>query len=141
VTPQPSSYCSRDAATLQPSSIVFFIPFSFLFVASRNDTKMDPSKYQQLQTATIEAKDNMLRAKATLDEVTLTLNRTKASLKESLSLEEQEHVQVTDTHLPELLERRIAAEDDYETWKQRYETNQKYLTVLEEKFNKEKGGC
>ncbi|NJL18567.1 MAG: hypothetical protein HC938_16805 [Nitrospira sp.] len=40
---------------------------------------------------TDEAKANMLRSKATFDEVTQTLNHTKAALKESLTLDEQKN--------------------------------------------------
>lgn len=96
---------------------------------------MDQKKYQQLEAATDEAREHMLRAKATLDQVTLTLNRTKAALKE-LSPEEQEIIKVNDTSLPELVERSIVAKDEYETWKKRHDMNQKYLTVLGEKLTK-----
>ncbi|NJL18566.1 MAG: hypothetical protein HC938_16800 [Nitrospira sp.] len=46
-------------------------------------------------------------------------------------------MQVNDTNLPKLLAQCMAAQDEYETWKKRYETNQEYLTVLGEKLKKE----
>jgi hypothetical protein len=69
---------------------LFFI-FLICHTEKRYKGTTDHQKYQQLQAATDEAKANMLRSKATFDEVTQTLNHTKAALKESLTLDEQKN--------------------------------------------------
>lgn len=86
-------------------------------------------KISKLQSAAESAKLNWLESKKQLDGVEEMLRDEKEKLK-SLSEEEQNSIQVNTTKLPELLELRISLQHDSETWKKRFETNQKYLDKL-----------
>mmetsp|Transcript_16909 Transcript_16909/g.32019 ORF Transcript_16909/g.32019 Transcript_16909/m.32019 type:complete len:101 (-) Transcript_16909:2036-2338(-) len=91
-------------------------------------------KVQKLQLATDEAKDYMMKTKASFDDSLRRLNAAKEALR-AMDQEDQERIQVNDTKLPELLDLHRMATEEYQDAKCRYETNLRYLTILKEKLN------
>ena len=90
------------------------------------------AKIAKLQTATDEAESELKSAQAALEDSETRLDAAKQLLKQ-LDPEEQMKIQVNDTKLPELLELHALAKDRYETAKGRFETNQRYLKMFQEK--------
>jgi hypothetical protein len=91
-------------------------------------------KIQKLQQATDEAKNNMMKSKASFDDSLRRLNAAKEALR-AMDQEDQERIQVNDTKLPELLDLHRMATEEYQDSKCRYETNLRYLSLLKEKLN------
>mmetsp|Transcript_30154 Transcript_30154/g.44672 ORF Transcript_30154/g.44672 Transcript_30154/m.44672 type:complete len:101 (-) Transcript_30154:210-512(-) len=86
-------------------------------------------KIAKLEAATGEAQTEMNRLKDKFDEAIKNLDEAKDLLR-NLDAETQKNVQITDTEIPELLESKAQAQDEYETAKTRYETNARYLRVF-----------
>eukprot|EP00977_Amphora_coffeiformis_P014758 scaffold4223_cov189-Amphora_coffeaeformis.AAC.18 len=92
----------------------------------------DDKKITKLEVATQEAHALMEQHHAALEDATQRLTAAKALLRQ-LDPAEQAKIQVNDTKLPELLSLQALAQEQYETSRKRFETNQKYLITMKEK--------
>lgn len=91
------------------------------------------AKLSQLKKATSEAEAEMLKAKEALEDSQRRLDAAKELLK-NMDPEDQKKIMVNDTKLPELLELLSIARQAYLDSKARYETNGKYVKIIEEKL-------
>lgn len=89
-------------------------------------------KVKQLEEATTAAQAALDEKEPNLAAASDALDKAKAKLKE-LSPKAQQTLQVNDTELPELITAKMAAQEEYDEAKKRYETNQKYLLIFREK--------
>ena len=91
-------------------------------------------KVQKLDEATSVARHAMQEAETRLESATVALDECKAKLR-SLDPAAQQTLQVNDTELPELIDKKMAAQEEYLGAKQRFETNQRYLIAIRTKIN------
>ncbi|KAL9181148.1 hypothetical protein ACHAXT_009953 [Thalassiosira profunda] len=92
-------------------------------------------KVKQLEEATTAAQAALDEKESNLAAASDALDKAKAKLKE-LSPEAQQTLQVNDTELPELITAKMAAQEEHDEAKKRYETNQKYLLIFREKASR-----
>lgn len=59
---------------------------------------------------------------------------TAKELLRNMNPEDQKKIKVTDTRLPELLDLHAMAKETYEESQKRFQTNMKYIKILEEKI-------
>jgi hypothetical protein len=93
------------------------------------------SKVAKLQEATEQSLQDVTNAKSEYDDSLFRLKSAKELL-QAMDKEDQEKMMINDTKLPELLELHSIAKQRYEEAKVRYETNDRYLTMLLDKLNK-----
>jgi hypothetical protein len=93
------------------------------------------AKHNQLKKATADAEGEMLKTKEALQDSEKRLNAAKELLR-NMDPEDQKKIKVTDTKLPELLELYSVAKEAHSVSQNRYETNLKYVKILEEKIAK-----
>lgn len=91
----------------------------------------------KLQTATNDARSEVVRTKTAYDDSLRRLDAAKELLR-NMDPEDQAKIQINDTKLPELIDLHTAATDAYRTAKNRFETNVRYLGVLQAAAG---GGC
>ena len=91
------------------------------------------AKLSQLKNATKEAESQMLKAKELFDDAEQRLTAAKDLLKQ-MDAEDQKKIQVNDTKLPEILDLYSIAKESYDESKARYESNMKYVKIIEEKL-------
>ena len=89
-------------------------------------------KIAKLEVATQEAKTLMEHHQVALEDATQRLTAAKDLLRQ-MDTADQAKIQVNDTKLPELLSLHALAQEQYETSRRLYETNQKYLSTMKEK--------
>ena len=89
-------------------------------------------KITKLQTATDEAETLVQQHKKVLEYACTRVDAAKALLRQ-LDPEEQAKIQVNDTQLPEFLDLKAVAQEQYETSRKRFETNKRYLDSMKEK--------
>jgi len=89
-------------------------------------------KIAKLQTATDNAKLEMITTKTTYDDSLQRLNAAKELLR-NMDPEDQAKIQVNDTKLPELIDMHAAATEAYKGAKSRFETNARYLELFKAK--------
>lgn len=92
-------------------------------------------KVAKLQKATEQSLQDVTKAKSEYDDSLFRLNSAKELL-QAMDKEDQEKIMINDTKIPELLELHSIAKQRYEEAKVRYETNDRYLTMLLAKLNK-----
>ncbi len=90
-------------------------------------------KLAKLKLATTNAEKDMRNAKAVLEDSTKRLNAAKELLR-NMDEEDQKKIQINDTKLPELLELHATAKEEYSVAQRRYETNLKYVKIIEDKM-------
>ena len=90
-------------------------------------------KLKQLEEATTAAQSDLAEKESKLSAASAALDKAKAKLK-ALSPEAQADLQVNDTELPELISAKMLAQEEYDESKKRFDTNQKYLLILGQKF-------
>ena len=89
-------------------------------------------KIKKLDEATTAAQLSLLDAESKLAAASDALESAKSRLKQ-LSPEAQQNIQFNDTELPDLISAKMAAELECENARKRYETNERYLTIMREK--------
>ncbi len=92
-------------------------------------------KIKKLDEATTASQLALLDAESKLAAASNALEAAKSRLKQ-LSPEAQQNIQFNDTELPDLISAKIEAETECENARKRYETNEKYLTIIREKHVK-----
>ncbi len=92
-------------------------------------------KIKKLDEATTAAQLALLDAESKLAAASNALEAAKSRLKQ-LSPEAQQNIQFNDTELPDLISAKMEAELEVENARNRYETNEKYLTLIREKHSK-----
>ena len=93
-------------------------------------------KLRKLEEATAAARSVLSTKESELASASDALAKAKAKLK-SLDPESQRTLRVNDTDLPELISAELAAREEYDEAKARYETNQKYLSLFKDKASRE----
>lgn len=91
------------------------------------------AKLSQLKKATSEAEKEMTNAKKAYEDSQRRLDAAKELL-QNMDEEDQKKIKINDTKLPELLELHSIAKDSYEVSQKKYETNKKYVRMIEEKL-------
>lgn len=91
------------------------------------------AKLSQIKKATSDAEAEMLKAKEAYDDSERRLNAAKELLR-NMDHEDQKKIMVNDTNLPELLELHSIAKEAYSNSQKRYETNAKYVKMIEDKL-------
>ena len=89
-------------------------------------------KLRQLEEATVTSLSVLSDKKSKLASASDTLEKSKSKLR-SLDAETQQTLQVNDTDLPELIEAKMIAQQEYDEALVRYENNQRYVTILRTK--------
>ena len=100
----------------------------------RKQSRME-EKIKKLDEATTASQLALLDAESKLAAASNALEAAKSRLKR-LSPEAQQNIQFNDTELPDLISAKIEAETECENARKRYETNEKYLTIIREKHVK-----
>ena len=95
-------------------------------------------KLRQLEEATDKAQSILSEKKSKLTSATESLEKSKAKLR-SLDPEAQQTLQVNDTDLPELIDAKMIAQEEYDEALRRYEINQQYLTSFRKKCDGTRG--
>ena len=98
-------------------------------------------KIQKLQTVTDEAASKLDEYKVNLDNAIQKLDATKDRLRSSINVPDatgqkintNSPLLVTDTDLPEVIDLKMRAQEEYDVAKKRYETNLRYLKKLLQK--------
>ncbi len=90
------------------------------------------SKLAKLKKVTIEAENDMKKNKERFEDSQRRLLAAKELLR-NMDPEDQKTVKVNDTKLPELLDLHRMAKEVYEESVKRYETNMRYIRVIESK--------
>lgn len=91
------------------------------------------AKLAKLKQATSDAENEMNKAKEAFDDSKRRLDAVKELL-QSMDEEDQKSIQINDTRLPELLDLHSIAREEYDVAQKRYETNLKYVKIIEEKM-------
>lgn len=89
-------------------------------------------KLRQLEEATVIAQSVLSEKKSVLASASEALEKSKSKLK-SLDAEVQQTLQVNDTDLPELIDAKMIAQQEYDEALRRYEINQQYLALFRKK--------
>lgn len=92
-------------------------------------------KIAMLERATEDAELQVKVCRDAVEEADRSLREAK-DLYRNLPSNQQETLQVSDTEIPELLETLVRAKNVYDTAQARYDTNQRYLTIMREKASK-----
>lgn len=93
-------------------------------------------KLKKLEEATASAQSVLSTKESELASASDALAKAKVKLK-SLDPELQRTLLVNDTDLPELISAELAAREEYDEAKTRYETNQKYLSSFQDRVSRE----
>jgi hypothetical protein len=93
-------------------------------------------KLKKLEEATASARSVLSTKESELASASNALSKAKAKLM-SLDAESQRTLLVNDTDLPELISAELAAREEYDEAKTRYETNQKYSSLFRDRISKE----
>ena len=96
-------------------------------------------KLRQLEEATVNAQSILSEKKSKLASASASLEKSKAKLK-SLDLDVQQTLQINDTDLPELIDAKMIAQQEYDEALRRYEINQQYLASFKKKCDETMGG-
>jgi hypothetical protein len=94
-------------------------------------------KIKRLDEATTASQLSMLEAESKLAAALDALEAAKSKLKQ-LSPEAQQNLEFNDTELPDLISAKMLAESECDAARKRYETNEKYLMIMRQKYSK---GC
>jgi hypothetical protein len=89
-------------------------------------------KIKKLDEATTASQLSLLDAESKLAAASDALDAAKNKLKK-LSPEAQQNLEFNDTELPDLISAKMLAESECDAARKRYETNEKYLTIMREK--------
>lgn len=103
---------------------------------SRTSSKGLQTKLAKLEEATKDAEKAKEETYLIYKEAEEKLNKAKEFLKE-LDPELQEEVPVNVTVIPELMEKYLAAKNEYETQENRYNTNLRYFQMVQKKIQLE----
>ncbi len=95
-------------------------------------------KLRQLEEATVKAQSILSEKKSKLASASESLEKSKAKIK-NLDLEVQQTLQVNDTDLPELIDAKMIARQEYDEALRRYEINQQYLASFRKKCDGTRG--
>ena len=98
----------------------------------------EEQKLRQLEEATVKAQSILSEKKSKLVSASESLEKSKAKLK-NLDLEVQQTLQVNDTDLPELIDAKMIAQQDYDEALSRYKINQQYLASFRKKCDGTRG--
>ncbi|KAL3757907.1 hypothetical protein ACHAWU_002827 [Discostella pseudostelligera] len=95
-------------------------------------------KLRQLEEATTIAQSVLSEKESKLALASEALEKSKSKLK-SLDAEVQQTLQVNDTDLPELIDAKMIAQQEYDEALRRYEVNQQYLALFRKKCDEATG--
>ena len=91
------------------------------------------SKFEKLQKATLTAEEDVRVAQKELEDSSMRLTAAKDLLRQ-LDPDEQAKIKVGETQLPELLDLHSLAKEKYDSAVIRFETNKRYLSIIEKKM-------
>ena len=97
-----------------------------------SDNNNNKTKLTQLQAATAASAEQLDLARATATSAAQRLQTAKALLRE-MDPTDAARIQVSDTALPELIAQAQLAQDALEVAQKRHDTNQRYLTLMQQK--------
>ena len=90
-------------------------------------------KFEKLQKATLTAEEDVRIAQKELEDSSMRLTAAKDLLRQ-LDPDEQAKIKVGETQLPELLDLHSLAKEKYDSAVIRFETNKRYLSIIEKKM-------